>query len=125
MKQRILSSAQTILDDRQLTTLLGVFLASCVAVLVYLALSIHSSELQVVIHYTSFGSTNFYRDRWFYLLLLPVFVVFLAISHTCLVYRLLIARGRQFALAFLWLSIILLFIAVSLFYQILKVASLS
>ena len=125
MKQRIISSTRQLLEDRSLTVLISVFLLGCIVLLIYLAAVIHPSELQVVVHYSSFGATNFYRDKWYYLLTFSVFVILLALSHTLIAYRLLIAKGREFAIAFVWLGITVLIVAAALFYQILKVASLS
>jgi uncharacterized membrane protein len=125
MKQRIISSTRQLLEDRSLTVLISVFLLGCIVLLIYLAAVIRPSELQVVVHYSSFGATNFYRDKWYYLLTFSVFVVLLALSHTLIAYRLLIAKGREFAIAFVWLGITVLIVAAALFYQILKVASLS
>jgi hypothetical protein len=125
MKQRITNLLQTLAADRYVLVLLSVFLISCFAILVYLAISIHASELQIVIHYTSFGTTNFYRDRWYYLLSFVGFIIIMAILHTLITYRLLQTKGRDFAIAFIWLGITLVVISAALFYQILKVASLS
>lgn len=125
MKQRIISSGRQILEDRSLSTLLFVFLLGCVALLIYLAVVVRPSELQVVVHYSSFGATNFYRDKWYYLLTFSAFVVLAAVAHTLIAYRLLLAKGREFAIAFVWLGITVLVVAAALFYQILKVASLS
>lgn len=125
MKQRIISSARQLLGDRSLTVLLSVFLLGCIVLLIYLAVVIRPSELQVVVHYTSFGATNFYRDKWYYLLTFSAFIILIATTHTLIAYRLLIAKGREFAVAFVWLGITVLVVAAALFYQILKVASLS
>lgn len=125
MKHQITHFIKTLIKDRYVAVLLAVFLVLCIAVVVFLAIRIRSSELQIVVHYTGFGSTNFYRDKWYYLLTFVAFVVVLAGIHTFVSYKLLQKRGRELALAFLWLSIALVFIAASLFYQILKIASLS
>ena len=125
MKQRIISSASQLLQDRSLTVLISVFLVGCIILLIYMAAVIRPSELQVVVHYSSFGATNFYRDKWYYLLTFSAFVILLALTHIFIAYRLLVAKGREFAIAFIWLGIIVLVVAAALFYQILKVASLS
>jgi hypothetical protein len=125
MKQRITTLLQTLVADRYVLVLLSAFLISCFVMLIYLATSIHASELQVVIHYTSFGTTNFYRDRWYYLLSFAGFIIVMAVIHTLITYRLLQAKGRDIAIAFIWLGITLVVISAGLFYQILKVASLS
>lgn len=125
MKKQLLKSFKTLLNDRYLSGLLAGFLLLCLAVIVYLALSIHASELQVVVHYTSFGTTNFYRDKWYYLLTFIFFVIVLAVGHTIITYKILEKKGRELALSFAWLSVIVILISVALFYQVLKIASLS
>ncbi|MDB5177347.1 MAG: hypothetical protein JWN75_1015 [Candidatus Saccharibacteria bacterium] len=125
MKQRITTLFQVLTADRYILVLLAVFLISSLALLVYLATSIHASELQVVVHYTSFGTTNFYRDKWYYLLSFAGFIILMAVLHTLITYKLLQAKGRDLTIAFIWLGITLLVISGALFYQILKVASLS
>jgi len=125
MKKQVQNTIHALLKDRYLGGLLTVFLVLCLITIIYLAFMIHASELQVVVHYTSFGATNFYRDKWYYLLFFIAFVVILAVAHFVICLKLLEKRGREFALAFAWLSIIVVFIAASLFYQVLKIASLS
>ena len=125
MKKQITTSIQLVLKDRYLSGLLGGFLVLCVATIVYLAFMIRASELQIVVHYTSFGTTNFYRDKWYYLLSFVGFILVMAVVHTIVTYKLLQKRGRDLALSFVWLSILLVLIAVALFSQVLKIASLS
>ena len=125
MKKHIQTTLKTLLKDRYLSGLLVGFLVLCLITIVYLAFMIHASELQVVVHYTSFGTTNFYRDKWYYLLSFVAFMVMMAILHTIVCLKLLEKRGRDLALAFAWLSILVVLIALSLFYQVLKIASLS
>jgi hypothetical protein len=125
MKKQALKSLKTVINDRYLSGLLAGFLVLCLVVIIYLAFMIHASELQVVVHYTSFGTTNFYRDKWYYLLSFVVFIVVMAAGHTVITYKLLEKKGRDLALSFAWLSILLILIAAALFYQVLKIASLS
>ena len=125
MKERLLSAIHGVLRDRYLTTLLAVFLLASLVVLVYIGFSVHPSELQVVVHYTSYGSTNFYRDKWYYLVSFGLFVVIMSTIHCLLAYRLLQTKGRTFAVAFVWLGFIVLGVSATLFYQVLKIASLS
>jgi hypothetical protein len=125
MKQRITSSVKEILQDRNLTILLGVFITVCLLLIGFLAISIRASELQVVVHYTSFGNTNFYRDKWYYLLTFALLVVLMAITHIVLVYKILQSKGRSYAIPFVWLSLLMVLIAAAIFYQVLKIASLS
>lgn len=125
MRQRITSSLKTLVTDRSLVTLLSIFLIGCAALLVYYVLTIHPSELQVVNRYTSFGTTNFYRDKWYYLISFAVFVVLMAAAHVALCYRVFITKGHELAVAFAWLGIALLIITAALSYQVLNIASLT
>ena len=125
MKQQIITSVKDILQDRYLTVLLGVFFLLSIMLLVYLATAIHPTELQVVVHYTGFGPTNFYRDRWYYLLTFCVFIILMAVVHALLAYRIYNAKGRDLAIAFVWLSILIVVISAALFRQVLSIASLS
>ncbi len=125
MKKQFINAVKTFTKDGYLTVLLAVFLILCVIALIVLFFTIHPSELQVVVHYTSFGPTNFYRDKWYYLLTFVGFIVLSAVIHSVISYKLLETKGRELAAAFLWLSILLVLIAAALFYQILKIASLS
>lgn len=125
MKEQIILAVRIVLRDRYLTVLLASFLFLCLCLLIFIGFSIHPSELQVVVHYTSFGATNFYRDKWYYLLTFGVFVVIMAATHCILTYKILQLKGRAFAVAFTWLGFILFGISATLFYQVLKIASLS
>ncbi len=125
MKNQITKSIQSFTKDRYLTVLLSIFLLLCVTAIVLLAIEIHPSELQLVVHYTSFGPTNFYRDKWFYLITFIGYIILLAITHTLLSHKLLQKKGRELTAAFIFLSIIILIISTVLFYHVLKIASLS
>lgn len=125
MKKQAISSFKILIEDRYIAGLLATLIVGCLILLGFLAVSVQPSELQVVVHYTSFGNTNFYRDRWFYLLSFGFFVVFMATIHIVLTYKMLQNKGRDLTIAFLWLSIIMLVMAAALFYQVLKIASLS
>lgn len=125
MKKQAISSLKILSEDRYVAGLLATLFAGCLLLIGFLAVSIQPTELQVVVHYTSFGNTNFYRDRWFYLLSFGLYIVIMATLHTILTYKILRTKGRDLTIAFLWLSIIMLIIAFALFYQVLKIASLS
>lgn len=113
------------MTDRSLMTVIGLFLVGCLILVVYYAINIHPSELQVVNHYTSFGTTNFYRDRWYYLIGFVVFVLVMAVVHVILSYRILVQKGHDLAVAFSWLGVILLVLTAAVSYQVLNIASLT
>lgn len=104
---------------------LGLFGIGCLALLIYYVLHIHPSELQIVNHYTSFGTTNFYRDRWYYLIGFVAFICIMLASHVALTYRILVQKGHDLALGFAWLGVVMVVIAAAVSYQVLSIASLT
>jgi hypothetical protein len=86
---------------------------------------IHPSDLQLTVRYSSFGITNFFRDKWYYLISFVGFALLLLVMHTGISLRLLSAKGRTFALAFLWMSVAMLVITTVTIFALFKVVSLS
>lgn len=124
MRENIITALKLIIVDRLVTVLLGSFILLCLAYCLYVGLSLRPSDLQVAIHYTSFGDTNFYRAKWYYLLSFIAFGLGLATFHTILTIKLYVQERRQLALAFIGLSFLLLFVAWIMTRSILKVAFL-
>lgn len=124
MKENIITALKLIIVDRLVTVLLSSFILLCLAYCLYVGLSLRPSDLQVAVHYTSFGETNFYRAKWYYLLSFIVFGLGLAVFHTILAIKLYVQERRQIALAFIGLSFLLLLIAWIMTRSVLKVAFL-
>ena len=124
MKKRVLTHIQTVAADKHLLIALAVFLLLCVGLVVLLAVGIHPSERQIAVHYTSFGTTNFYRDKWYYLLSFIGFVAVAAIAHSMIAFRIMQEKGRYLAIAFAWLGVLMLFITLAFLLQLLKIASI-
>ncbi|MBI3889355.1 hypothetical protein HY312_02155, partial [Candidatus Saccharibacteria bacterium] len=89
------------------------------------SLNLHPSELQVVTHYTAFGSTNFYRDKWYYLIGFVFFGILNSILYVTLACKIYRHKGRALAIPFAWLGLIVIVLATATIYQVLKVAALS
>lgn len=121
----IKENTKLILADRPYLTSVVALLLVTLAIVVMGAFNIRPSELQIPVRYTSFGITNFYRDRWYYLLSLVLFAVVVAIMHILVSIRLYQAKGRDLAVSFIWLSVIVLIIASIFIFAVLRVASLS
>lgn len=105
MKSTIIKSFKELIKDRYLLVLLVVFLLVCVVYFIIIGLSIHSSERQVISHYSAFGVTHFYFDQWFYLLSFLAFGLIVAVMHTIITVKLLIVKGRSLAILFAWVGI--------------------
>lgn len=85
---------------------------------------IRISELQVPVRYSSFGITNFYREQWFYQIAFMLFGVLLYVFHMAISIKLLKQKGREFGIAFQWLTVALLVITVITVAAIFQVAQL-
>ena len=124
MKSNFLTSLKLILADRLMTVLLIVFILSCLGYCIYVGISLRPSDLQVAVHYTAFGATSFYREKWYYLLSFVLLGMILAVVHSIIIVKLYVQERRQIALLFTWLSFLILFIAWIVAHSILKVAFL-
>jgi hypothetical protein len=107
-----------------MTVLIIVFIIFCLAYSVYVGTSLRPSDLQVAVHYTAFGETSFYREKWYYLVSFIIFGIIVAVTHTALVAKLYLQGRREIALAFVWLSLLLVIIAWFIAWSVLKVAFL-
>lgn len=124
MKSTLTNSIKLILDDRLLSGLLILLVLACLAYCIYIGISLRPSDLQVAIHYTAFGGTSFYREKWYYLITFIVFGALIATMHSALVIKIYTQGRREIAILFAWLSILLVVIAWFVTWAILKVAFL-
>jgi hypothetical protein len=122
MKSNILNALKIVLADRLVTVLLGVMIFLALAYCAYVALSLRPSDLQVAVHYTAYGETNFYREKWYYLLSFIGFGLIVAVLHSALVIKLYVLERRQLAIYFIWTSLLVLVIAWILTNAVLRVA---
>lgn len=125
MKNTITTSAQQIFADRMMLGSLIVLIVSAIIYSIYFVLNISPSELQLNMHYTSYGQEHFYRAPWTYLLSFVGFGVMVGVVHPIIAAKLYQQRGRKLALLFCWMSVAVLLIAARLLYEIIKIAALS
>jgi hypothetical protein len=124
MKLNILKSIKPILDDRLTAVLIILFVLICLAYCMYVGLSLRPSDLQVAVHYSAYGETTFYRDKWYYLITFIVFGILQAVIHTTLIGKIYIQGRRQLALLFAWLSLLIIVITWFITWAVLGVAFL-
>ena len=124
MKTTVLTSIKMLIADRLLAGLLLLFIFSCIAFCIYVGVSLHPSDLQVAVHYTAYGETNFYRAKWYYLISFIGFGVILASIHSILTVKLFLQGRRPLALLLLGLSFVILLVAWLLTRSVLKIAFL-
>jgi hypothetical protein len=124
MKLNFITSLKLILADRLMTVLLIVFGLACLAYCVYVGISLRPSDLIVAVHYTAFGATKYYKEKWYYLISFIIFGLTLGVVHSLLIIKLYVQERRQMAIMFAWLSFLLLLIAWIITHSVLKVAFL-
>jgi hypothetical protein len=124
MKTDVIDTVKTILADRLMTVLLIVLILLCAAYSTYVILSLHPSDLQVAVHYTAYGGTTFYRDKWYYLITFVVFGIMVGILHTLLAAKIYTQGRREMALLFVGVSYLLMIVTWIITWSVLKVAFL-
>ena len=107
-----------------MAVLMIVFILVCLIYCIYVGVSLRPSDLQVAVHYTAYGETTFYRDKWYYLITFIAFGILLAVMHTILITKIYLQGRRQLALLFVWLSLLLIVIAWFMTWAVMKVAFL-
>ena len=125
MKTLALNSFKRIAADRVILIYLVLIIALAGAYITYVIFSLHPSELQIATHYTVFGQTNFYRNKWYYLISFVVFGGVLATAHVGIIIKLFFYDLRSFAIAFSWLTILVIAIAWAFTHSVLGIAFLS
>lgn len=125
MKQKITKSIKQVFKDRPLAVAIIVLFLVTIIFCIYVGFAIQISELQVVVRYTSFGITNFYRNQWFYLLTFIAFGLIVAVTNTAIAAKLYQLKNRHYALFFIWLSVVLMVMAAITAWSVLRLAALS
>jgi hypothetical protein len=105
MKRIIKDSLKQLISDRYLLSLLVLMILLALGTSILIGLSIHSSERQLVSHYSAFGITHFYFDKWFYSFVFIAFQLLVAALHSIVSVKLLLTKGRSMAILFAWLGI--------------------
>lgn len=115
---------RTLLADRTVIIALGVVLLLCLVLLIIGLFGIHTSDVQLPIRHSDYGTTNTYRDRWYYLLSFPLLAIVIGTLHTLLTFKLL-PKNREVAIGFLLTSSVVLVIGIFITVAILHLVSLS
>lgn len=125
MKHIIKTTFQEIASDRKMLALLSAVTVGALVYVAYVAISIQPSDLQLAIRYTSFGETQYYRDRWFYLLNFIGLGVLFLLAHLSIIAKLHVTGMKPLAYAFSWFSILMLVMMFIYTYLVLGIAYLS
>jgi len=124
MKKTITATLKTILEDRLLTAMIIVLVILSLSYCIYVGASLRPSDLQVAVHYTAFGPTGFYRQKWYYLINFVAFGALIAFVHAALIVKFHTQGRRQIALLFAGISFLLLIVAFFMTRAVLRVAFL-
>lgn len=89
-----------LISDRTLVIPLLIMLVLSIGLAVYAIFRLHISGVQLPIRYSDYGSTNTYRDKWYYLLSFPLLGLFIAVFHTFIAAKLK-AKNRELAVGFI------------------------
>lgn len=96
-----------------------------IVLLVIGAVQIRPGELQLPVRYSSYGVTNIYRDKWYYLLGFIAFGLIFAAAHILTAAKMLSLKGERFAVSYLWLGVVVMIIINVMIFALLRVASFS
>lgn len=124
MKTASINYIKLILADRALALLLLLFVLLVIAYGIFVGLSLRPSDLQVAVHYSAFGETSFYRDKWYYFINFLVFGIIMIVGHTVITAKLFIQGRRPLAMAFAWFGLLFTVVAWVTTWAVLKVAFL-
>lgn len=108
--------------------LLGVMVALLVTVVVFcvvMAIGIKPSDLQVSVQYTAYGDAHFYRGSWISLISFVLFGLLVGVMNAAVSIKLLVEKGRSFAVVYLVATIFVLVLAGALLHRIITIAALS
>lgn len=125
MNNKIRSVWTQFRDDRPLLVLCSVLLVAGIVYAIVVSLSLSATELQVATRYTAFGGTQYYRSKWYYLIGFVVFGLLVSGLHIGAVLKLHRRGMRSLALAFAWLSMMLLGVLFLVTLSVLGIAYLS
>jgi hypothetical protein len=113
MKTIIIESFKRVVADRVLLILLGALILLAIIFAVIIGVMIHSSDLQLITHYSAFGISHIYRSQWFYLYVFVLFELVVAVLQTVLAVKLLVVKGRALAIMTAWSGIIIILLGFS------------
>ncbi len=107
-KEDIIKSLKNLLSNRYLFVVLSLLILLTITYLIVVGLSIHSSERQLISHYSAFGLTHFYSDQWTYMLSFVFFGLIVSVFHTVISIKMLEIKGQSIAVMYAWFGIAIL-----------------
>lgn len=105
MKDVIMNSLTQLVANRRLLALVVALVLVSIAAIIYMSVTIQTSDVRVITHYTAYGSTHFYRDSWAYLLSFVAFVGISAGFSISIGFKMLSHERPQLAALVSWFGI--------------------
>ncbi len=124
MKHITKSDIKQALGDRWWIGLVLVCAFLTVGGLISLAFSIQPRETQVIVQYSSFGVTGFYRNYWYHLWGYGVLMLIITVTHSALSLKLRQLDKRSLSLTLLWGTIGMLVLVILFAHMIIRIAAL-
>lgn len=121
MKKIIKNSFDLLVADRYLLVLSSILVLLATSFAIYIGLSVHPSDLQLVSHCSAFGITHLYRDQWYYLFSFGFLGIFVAVMHIILSIKLLTIKGHSLAILFAWFGIAIVIFAWLTAYSVINI----
>lgn len=125
MKTYIREAFKHAIKDRSWVIAAALLIILSLLLAVILLLQIRPTSLQIPVHYSSYGTAHFYRDKWYYLLSFVLFSVFVMLMNTAISLKLYEQKGREISILFLGLSIAIIAIAFFTTSSLFRIALLS
>ena len=91
--------------NRHLTVLSIITALLALSLVVYIAIKVRPSDLQLITHYAAYGVTHLYRDQWFYLYAFAAFAVLAGFFNIALSTKIYIEKGSPLAIIYAWSGI--------------------
>lgn len=115
---------QEVSKDRVLIASCLVFALMCIVAVLLLVFRIHPSELNTQIRYSAFGVSHIYGNAWYYLLPIVLFGLVILPLHIVIAIKLYLGKRNYMARLFIWLSIVVVIMAIFIGSAILGLAAI-
>lgn len=125
MRHIIQSAFKQVAADRAALFLCLAIVLGGLIYIAFVAINLSPSDLQLATRYTSYGDTQFYRNKWYYLLSFVIFGLLFIVIHTGMIAKLVVSNMKQLAHALGWLSLVILLLTFTYTFYVLEIAYLS
>jgi hypothetical protein len=123
MNTRFVSSLKHLFADRAILGFAFAILLLSAAYIIYVIVALQPNASWLPTHYSAFGETHFYRDKWYYFISFAVFGLLFMVVHIGLLVKLAAQALRPLALAFGWLSLLTITLIFVYTYSVLHIVS--